>query len=71
LGGVGGMVGCFEVGKGKQRNGKEINNFIYLLITNKIILCGYILLKEHLLRCVSWSKLGKNDCFVPEEGITT
>lgn len=33
---------------------------------NLIILCGYILLVEHLLRCASWSKLGVNGCFVPE-----
>ncbi|WP_411749831.1 hypothetical protein, partial [Serratia marcescens] len=37
---------------------------IGLLIVSLIILCGCILLTEHLLRCVSWSRLGINDCFV-------
>ncbi|HIF6583096.1 TPA: hypothetical protein ACX36X_004615, partial [Serratia marcescens] len=36
-----------------------------LLITSKIILCGYILLAGSLVRCVACSKLGINDCFVP------
>ncbi|MGQ6246190.1 hypothetical protein ACUNF8_00005, partial [Serratia sp. IR-2025] len=40
-----------------------------LLIVGLIILCGCILLAESLVRCIAWSRLGVNGCFVPKADI--